>query len=203
MKIRNILWDADGALFNTYPAITFSLSKVLTNRELSVPLNVIDRLVRLSIDHCLETLSQRFKLELNLLRLQFADAHRTVSPSRQPPFPGAYNICEFISKYGGANIAFTKYEQESTQLLLDAHELSTFFLGVINAKQRYPGMIEAALARYCLEPNETLLIGEQALDIQAGQIAGVRTCLFGEQKTATKVDMHITRYSELFQYLNK
>ena len=40
--IRNILWDVDGTLFDTYPAITYAISKSLNKMGLSIALNVID-----------------------------------------------------------------------------------------------------------------------------------------------------------------
>ena len=51
MNVRNILWDVDGALFDTYPAITYALSRTLNELGLSIALNVIDSLARQSISH--------------------------------------------------------------------------------------------------------------------------------------------------------
>ena len=68
--IRNILWGVDGTLFDTTPAITYAISKSLNEPGHSLALNVIDGLACQSLDHCLTTLSKRFKLDPKLLRIQ-------------------------------------------------------------------------------------------------------------------------------------
>ena len=44
--IRNIIWDVDGTLFDTYPAITFAISKSLLESGQNMAMNMIDGLVR-------------------------------------------------------------------------------------------------------------------------------------------------------------
>ena len=204
--IRNILWDVDGTLFDTYPAITYAISKTLNEMGLSVALNMIDGLARQSLSHCIGTLSQRFKLDPNLLNRQFAEFYRTISPARQPPFPGVNEVCEFIHQNGGMNIAITHRGLESTQQLLAAHELVSFFMDTFTTEQGNPskpdpGMVETAIERYDLQPVETLLIGDREVDIQDGQAAGVRTFLFGKATTSAIPEMSITHYGELLQQL--
>ncbi|MFO7583234.1 MAG: hypothetical protein R6W69_00780 [Anaerolineales bacterium] len=47
--IRHLLWDLDGTLFDTYPAITYAISKSLNELGGAMALNVIDGLARQSI----------------------------------------------------------------------------------------------------------------------------------------------------------
>ena len=206
MDILNVLWDVDGTLFDTYPAITYAISKSLNEMGITIALNVIDGLARQSVDHCIVTLSQRFKLDLNLLRDRFAESYRSIDPANQLPFPGVHEVCERIHQNGGLNIAITHRNIQSTQGLLNAHELAQFFVDIFSVEQGYPHkpdptMLLAALKKHTLNPVETLLIGDRSYDIQAGQAAGVRTLLFGEVELSNPADFQIDDYAQLLSRL--
>jgi HAD superfamily hydrolase (TIGR01509 family) len=204
--IRNILWDVDGTLLDTYPVITYAISKTLTEMGVLTPLNVIDGLARQSLEGCLATLSQRFKLNPDLLRLRFAESYRTVPPANQPPFPGAREVCTLIHANGGLNIIVTHRAVSSTQSLLEAHEMASLFDAIFSVEQGYPrkpdpAMLEAAIQQFGLERAQTLVIGDRDLDIQAGRAAGVRTCLFGNSLLSEPADYHFDRYDQLLDLL--
>jgi HAD superfamily hydrolase (TIGR01509 family) len=204
--IKNILWDLDGTVFDTYPAITYAISKSLNELGFSLALNVIDGLARQSIDHCMETLSQRFKLDPNLLRAQFENSYHEVSPAKQIPFPGVREVCQWIHEHGGVNVIVTHREVRSTQTLLDFHDLTSSFDDILSAEQGYPRkpdptMVLVTLEKHNLTPAETLFIGDRELDIQAGRAAGIRTCLFGNLEIPTPVDIAINSYDQLLTKL--
>lgn len=204
--IKNLLWDVDGTLFDTYPAITYAISKTLGKMGASVALNVIDGLARRSIDHCLGTLSQRFKLDPDLLRLRFAESYRTIPPANQPPFPGVREVCELARVHDGRNIIVTHRAVASTQSLLEAHEMTSSFDAIFSVEQGYPrkpdpALLEAAIRQFQLERAETLMIGDRDLDIQAGRSAGVQTCLFGQVQLFDSADYRVDRYDQLLDLL--
>lgn len=204
--IKNILWDLDGTIFDTYPAITYAISRSLNELGHSLALNVIDGLARQSIDHCMETLSQRFKLDPNLLRAQFTKSYREVSPEKQIPFPGVREVCGCVHDHGGVNVIVTHRAVASTQKLLAVHGLTSCFDHIISSEQGYsrkpdPAMVLAVLEKHNLLPDETLMVGDRELDIQSGLAAGVHTCLFGGLKTSIPVDVTIDSYEQLLSNL--
>lgn len=205
--IKNLLWDVDGTLFDTYPAITYAISKTLSEMGVSAALNVIDGLARQSIDHCLETLSHRFKLDLDLLRLRFAESYRAIPPANQPPFPCVCEVCELARAHGGRNVIVTHRAVASTRSLLEAHGMTSSFDAIFSVEQGYPrkpdpALLEAAIRQFNLKRTETLMVGDRDLDIQAGRAAGVRTCLFGQAQLSTPADLHIAHYDRLLDHLN-
>lgn len=205
--MQNILWDLDGTLFDTYPAITYAISKSLNEMGLSVALNVIDGLARQSIALCLETLSQRFKLDPDLLGDRFAESYRRIDPANQPPYPGVRDVCALVHARGGLNVIVTHRSVHSTQRLLDTHHMAAYFDDIFSVvEQGYPrkpdpAMLLAALDKYTLNPSETLVVGDRELDIQAGQAAGLRTCLFGNSGLAVPADIHVSDYQQLLELL--
>lgn len=206
--IKNILWDVDGTLFDTYPAITFAISKTLKEAGVSAAMNMIDGLARQSLEYCLQILSQRFKLDPDLLRRRFAESYGTVSPANQPPFPGVREVCELIHTNGGLNIIVTHRAVSSTRSLLDAHDMTSLFDAVFSVEQGHPrkpdpAMLEAAIRQFELDKTETMVVGDRDLDIQAGRAAGVRTCLFGQAQIAARVDFKMDDYSQLLELLKE
>lgn len=204
--IRNLFWDLDGTIFDTYPAITYAISKSLNEMGLSVALNVIDGLARQSIEHCTVTVAQRFKLDPDLLRGRFAQSYRMVDPANQLPFPGVSEICESIHGRGGLNIIITHRGIRSTGKLLEIHGLATHFDDIFSVEQGYPrkpapAMILSALEKHHLDPVESMVIGDRELDIQAGRAAKVRTCLFGGAQLSTPADFKIEHYDQFLQIL--
>jgi HAD superfamily hydrolase (TIGR01509 family) len=206
--IKNLLWDLDGTLFDTYPAITYAISKSINELGGTIALNVIEGLARESIGHCLETLAARFRLDPNLLRTRYAENYRGLPLGNQPPFPGARETCAFIRQNGGHNIIITHREVTSCHLLLETHKMSALFDDIFSTEQGYPRkpapeMILAALGKYNLDPAKTLMIGDRVIDIQAGQAAGVATCLFGQADASSLPSLHIQEYDELLTNLDE
>jgi phosphoglycolate phosphatase-like HAD superfamily hydrolase len=206
MTIHNILWQVNGAFFDTYPALTYSFSKALNEMGVSAALNVIDGLVRRSLDDCVDTLSGRFKLDPQLLREKFLESYRSISPASQIPFPGVDSICEFIHRNGGVNLALTDIGVEFAGRLLETHQFSvwiadTLYMKTGDENQNGSALLRAVLDRYALHPGETLLIVTRGLDVQAGRMAGLRTCLYGKAETNVAADLQIETYSQLLRLL--
>lgn len=205
--IKNILWDVNGTLFDTYPAVTYAFSKTLNEMGHSIALNVIDGFVRRSFEECVETFSLRFKLDPGLLCHRFTESYRAIPPANQPLYPGVREVCESIHQHGGLNVAITHRSIQSTRRLIEAHNLSRLIDDIISAKQGYPhkpdpAMVLAALGRHALNPAETLLVGDRALDIQAGRAAGIGTCLLGKAALTVPADIQINDYQQLLELLN-
>ena len=203
---KNIIWDVDGSLFDTCPAVTYTFSKALNRLGFSVALNVIDSLVRQSLEQCLDVLSQRFTLDPDVLWQKFNELYETIPLANQPPFPGVQDVCRLIHQIGGRNVIVTHRSVSFARRLLAAHHLSELFDGIISTAQGFPpkpdpAIVRAALDKHELNPASTLLIGNRGIDIQAGQSAGVRTCLFGNMEQAPLADLRIEKYSELLQLL--
>lgn len=204
--IRNLLWDIDNVLFNTAPLVTYSICQSLNEMGCAIALNVVDDLARQSLEFCVETLAARYKLDQDILRQRSAERYRQISPLRQLPFPGVREVCAWIASQGGSNLIATARKQDSTRLLLSAHGLDDLFSGILSREQGYPGkpdpaILLAALEAHALQPSETMLVGHRARDIQAGQAAGLATCLFGVADLPCQPTLHVEHYAALLVYL--
>ncbi len=206
--IRHLLWDVDGTLFDTGPAVTYAISRSLNEMGYTIPLNVVDGLARQSLDVCVDTLAARFQLDPALLRQRSGECYRRIPPERQPPFPGAGEVCAWVAVRGGLNLIVTARKLESTRALLAAHGMTALFAEIFSAEQCYPckpdpAILLAALEKHALNPVEALLIGHRESDIQAGQAAGVATCLFGRAEVSSSPSLRVQDYGALLVYLGK
>lgn len=204
--IRNIFWDAEGALLDTYPAITYALCKSLNEVGVAVALNEIDRLVRRSFLYCLATLCERFSLDHNLLLLRFSETYQSVPIERHCLYPWVTEVCALIQSRG-LNIAMTRQTQDAFERFLTSHRLAPYFAGIISPEQTgacksKPVRIRAALEKYNLQPDETLVVSRHEIAIQAGRELSLRTCFLGQEAVLAKpVDLQVTDHSQLLKWL--
>lgn len=200
--IRNIVWDVDGTLFDTYPAITYALSKSLNRMGMPVALNMIDGLVRQSFRHCIATLCRRYKVDADVLRKHFTEVYQAVPLENQPPLVGAREVCQWIAERGGANVAVIYREGGDVRRLFAVHNLEPFFTGANDVSPDMgPGFIKTVLKKCRLDGGETLVIGDRELNLCAGREAGCQTCSYGYESPSGQVDIFIKNYSQLLAKL--
>jgi phosphoglycolate phosphatase-like HAD superfamily hydrolase len=71
--IRNIIWDLDGTLFDTYPAIVKAFKAALNDFGKDAPLDWIEELARSSVGYCVATLADKYQLDEDQLGNAFGD----------------------------------------------------------------------------------------------------------------------------------
>jgi len=200
--IRNAIWDFDGTLFDTYPAIGQAFQQALADFGAYAPLSEIEGLARVEMSYCTAELAARFDLDRDELIRRFAERHSAMPLAAQPPFPGVREVCETIAALGGVNAIVTHRRAESTAGLLTVHGLRPLFAEVITRDDGYPRKPDPAaflaiLRNQHLDARETLAIGDRELDILAGRAAGLPTCLFRDGPTTVPADIAIRDFKEL------
>jgi len=205
--IRHAIWDVDGTLFDTYPAISAAFLQALADFGAYAPLPEIESLARIELFHCAAELASRFSLETNDFLGAFGRHYAAVPPAAQPPFPGVRAVCERIAASGGVNAIVTHRHAQSLAGLLAAHGMQALFVEAITRDDGYPRKPDpaaflAVLQHQHLDPAETLSIGDRGIDILAGRAAGTRTCLFRGEPSEVPADLTICNYSELLEWLD-
>ena len=203
---RNIIWDVDGTLFNTYPAITRAFQAALNDFGKKESPVWIEGLAKTSLGHCAATLADKFKLNKEHIDQAFGKHYKHVRPEDQPPFPGVIAICDYINGIGGKNTIITHRGYESTNELLLANQMKHYFAGCITRddgypKKPHPAAFESILKLHKLVREETMTIGDRNIDVLAGQTAGIFTCFFGSKVDGLIADMTISSFDELYCYL--
>jgi phosphoglycolate phosphatase-like HAD superfamily hydrolase len=203
---RNIIWDVDGTLFDTYPAIARAFQLALNDLEKDASLNWIESLARISLSHCVTTLADQCQLNKEDIGQAFGEHYDQTPPEEQPPFPGVITVCEFICSLGGMNVIVTHRGHKSTNELLAANKMTHYFMGCLTRddgypKKPHPAALEAVLKTHNLRREETIAVGDREIDVLAGRATGIFTCLFGRPSGGVAADLTINNFDELHHYL--
>lgn len=204
--LRNIIWDVDGTLFDTYPAIAQAFKAALNDFGKEASLDWIEGLAKKSLDYCASTLADKYQLNEEDIGQAFGEHYDHTPPEEQPPFPGVKALCEYICSIGGKNVIVTHRGHEGTAELLAANHMTPYFAGCLARDDGYPKKpnptaFEAILKTHDLNREETLAVGDRDIDILAGQAAGLFTCLFGSETEGVIADLTVSSFEELYRYI--
>jgi phosphoglycolate phosphatase-like HAD superfamily hydrolase len=200
--IRHLIWDVDGTLFDTYPAIARSFQAAAHDLGAPVTYDEVLRLAQVSLDHCLTTLSSTYALPADQLEELFDQHYRTITPEDQPPFAGVEAVCEHIRSRGGLNLIVTHRGRAGLDRLLAAHRLTDYFADITSNDDAYPrkpdpAAFNALIERHQLPRETTLGVGDRDIDILAAQAAGLRAAFFGANYGASTPDFVFADYTAL------
>jgi phosphoglycolate phosphatase-like HAD superfamily hydrolase len=203
---RHIIWDVDGTLFDTYPAIAGAFKSALSDLGQDAPLGWIKELAQQSLGYCVSTLADRYSLTEEDVERGFDKHYSDTRPEEQPPFPGVIAVCRYICSSGGQNVIVTHRGREGTAELLAANDMAHYFASCLTRDDGYPkkpdpAAFEAILKRCNLTRGETLAVGDRDIDVLAGRAAGLFTCLFGATAEGAAADLTISHFDELHRYL--
>ncbi len=204
--IRNLIWDMDGTLFDTYPAINQAFALACADLGKPPPVSHIAPLTKKSRGHCTAVLATELSVDPDEVARHFTQDYGAVGPEQQPPFPGVQEVCAYIQHLGGKNIIVTHRQRESTERFLAVHRLANYFADVVGAEDGYASKPDAAaftamLRKHSLVPDETLGVGDRDIDILAAQAAGIRACLFGVEDVGVVPDLAVADFGELLRFL--
>jgi HAD superfamily hydrolase (TIGR01549 family) len=181
--MKAVIWDFDGTICDTYPAIAGAVNDALARFGQSASFDRIVELSSISLDRCIRTLATEHAIPYDQLDAAFVLTYQAIQPSQQPPFPGVLEICQRLVERGVLNFIVTHRRRASLTVLLTSHGLLSLFTEIIAAddgfpKKPAPDAIIHLLTTYAIAPEDALVIGDRESDILAGQAAGVPTCLF-------------------------
>jgi phosphoglycolate phosphatase-like HAD superfamily hydrolase len=203
---RSVIWDIDGTLFDTCPAIARAFKAALADLGADDSLERIADLARVSLGQCATTLPADHRLDAAVFEDAFSRHYASTTPDEQPPFPGARAVCEHIDRIGGRNVIVTHRGAQGTAELLAASHLTASFSGCVTAADGYPrkpdpAAFNAIIERCGLNRDQTLAIGDREIDVLAGRAAGVAICLFGHADPASEADLVVTDFADLLRLL--
>ena len=201
MRYDNIIWDFDGTLFNTYPAMCGDLQKVMEDLEVHVSLE--DLLARFTVSR--GTVLEWCGQQAGMTAQEVDRVYRAwVAEHGQPeahPFP---HVREFLARFreaGGRNFIFT-HRSGSVHDYLAKEGLTGYFTDVVSAGTTYARKPAPAgnlhlIETHGLDKARTLAVGDRELDILAANGAGIHACLFSPEPRETAADHRIRDLAEL------
>jgi phosphoglycolate phosphatase len=180
-RVRGIVFDLDGTLVDSYPAITASVNRARVAHHLP-PLPEAE--VRVHVGHGLESLiaelvgAANVEEGVRLFREHYAQAYASGTSALN----GASGVVHELSRRGyGLAVASNKPARFSEAILETLGMRGAFreVQGPDRAGTTKPEPTMLALCRRALEvgPDETLYVGDMVLDVETARRAGVPVVL--------------------------
>jgi len=208
-RYTDLIWDFDGTLFNTYPAMARALARALAKMGHQLPASEAHRLLKVSLHHAVEVSRNLFgPIEKEELEKRFLQERRMVEELLSHPFPGARAVCERMLALGGRNFIYTHKEKAVVQRLLHRFDMEKLISGIAAGDEGHPrkpspqGFLHL-VEQHKLTPPATLTIGDRPLDITAAHAAGLAAAQLVEEgsRIAEDADYHIRHLEELMPLL--
>lgn len=203
---KHIIWDFDGTLFNSYPAMLEAMMSLLDDFEIHEERNNILRLMKVSMGHMIEYLKEEYKINEDFIN-EYTVRREKYESKMLKPFDGVLDICNYIVSNGGDNHLFTHRDQSSIEYL-KKFDLYKYFTGLVTkdsgfARKPSPEGIYYLLNKYGLNKDETIMIGDRDIDLLSAKNAGISTCYFKQagDKPLEIADYVINHFHELKKIL--
>lgn len=193
--VKHVIWDLDGTLLDTYPAIVETLLKVLAEHGVTGDPAGLRRLLSGTFNETVEGLARQHGLSAAGLHTAYAGAHDEARHLNQPAFEGAPAALRAVRASGGLNLLATHRDRAGTRTLLERAGLWPLLddlASVSDGHARKPDgqLFQVLLNRHGLHAAEVLAVGDRRLDMDAGRAAGCRTALIGD--AAAAADLHFS-----------
>lgn len=191
MKYRDIAWDFDGTLYNSYPYIIQCLRRSLEQFGYTDTEENIARYAHVTVAHALAHYAPLCGCTAEeLLRW-----YRVFSAETSPltvPYEGIPELLRDITLAGGRNHICSNRRVPRCKVYLDRDGLTQYF-DVFSGPDAAPDLIAKPapdLIRLILDarklaPGELLMVGDRNLDLEAAHAAGSAGCFFDPDGFAT------------------
>lgn len=184
-----LLWDIDGTIFDTYPAILESFMIVyeeVHGEELD-PAEANLWLKRPAAE-----VFTRFEIP-EIYQERYYELNNERAGEGIPPFEGI----EEILAAAKINVIVTHRDNESAEALLEDWGLLHYFDEIISPNDAgYTSNPETSAHQYLLDKYELdWAIGDSEIDLAPAEDIGMKTCAF--QNDAIEADLYITEYTSL------
>jgi HAD superfamily hydrolase (TIGR01509 family) len=188
----NILWDFDGTLFDTYPALVEGFIE-LSQKDL----DHVEVLKWLKIDSL--TAFKHYGIDEDK-RAEYKRIDKQYSKEYSKPFEHLETVLSAVDN----NIIVTHRDMESTMYLLEKYHLTHYFKEIVSVEEQgfdrkpHPSSYEFVLKKYQID----LVVGDRELDLLPARKLGIKTVAFQNQNI--EADFHLEHYEDFIpSVLNK
>ncbi|MCR5090091.1 MAG: HAD-IA family hydrolase [Oscillospiraceae bacterium] len=178
----SFIWDMDGTLVDSYPAIVPAILDVCAAHGLELPAEAVhEHVIRTSVGELLSSVGHEHALdpkqlisEFNVLNDSRTDAIRAI--------PHAEEALLRLSDAGHRNFVYT-HRGASCRAILQNTGLLPYFTELVTALDGFarkpaPDAILYLMEKHRLSPSRCFYVGDRSLDIEAAENAGIGGILY-------------------------
>jgi len=208
MKINNIIWDFDGTIMDTYPAIASSTYNVAKNNNINITYDEILRMTKITLRYALEYISEKSAKSYQDLFQEYLIEYEKYDISSLLIFPHVIDVLQYIIDQGGKNYIITHRGKTSLVDHLKQKDLPDLFTYLISgdcdfARKPLPDAFIFLRDKFNLNPADTIVVGDRLLDVQAGYGAGFKGILYKNHQDFSGKIISIDDYSQLMDLLKE
>ncbi|MBR6790881.1 MAG: HAD-IA family hydrolase [Oscillospiraceae bacterium] len=204
--LKHFIWDFDGTLFDSYPAICEAFQRALREYGHDADKEEIFSHMIITIPTACRYYQEKLGLPDECIT-RFRQIQREIEPDWLVPIRGIMAFCEEVVKRGGHNYIYT-HRGATTHGFMEKSGMGAFFTEYVTAvdpgftQKPSPDAIRYLMEKYGMDPEETVMIGDRPIDVQSGKNAGVYGCFFDTGRTGTDggADWIIYDIDELKKY---
>jgi len=206
MKYTDVAWDFDGTLFDTYPNLVRAFKEALENYGYTAEEDEIWQKMSISIRHAVSFYAKKHGFDPD----EFRALHKRLEgfrPDLVKTYPGVKETLKAIKESGRRNHLYTNRDKGSVRYL-EAYDLLQYFDGLVTKedmrvlKPSPGGMIDLCRS-YQVNPEQMLMVGDRAVDIDSAKNAGTDACFYNTNGIAVPegTDFEIENIKDLLGYL--
>jgi phosphoglycolate phosphatase len=174
-----VIFDLDGTLIDTAPAIACALNHVIaTRRGEEVAVSLVRKLISRGAPELVGTAFGKSASSPERDLRDFRAAYGALDPKSQDLYPGAMETLRFLNEKGIRLGLCTNKPQSLTNALLDKLNLSPLFAAVIGGDlvpraKPHPDHLLAVLSALEAAPSDAFYVGDSEVDAQTARGAEV------------------------------
>lgn len=177
MKQVALIWDLDGTLLDSYPAILAGLEETYAHYQVPFHKEVVSRQILQTSVH---DLLSHMTLERGL-NFEEVSAFRASSlkekNSQIQLMDGAREVLEWTKEKGVVNFIYT-HKGDNTHHILENFQLAAYFEEVLTSasgfqRKPHPEALNYLVDKYQLDKESTYYIGDRQLDVDTALAAGI------------------------------
>jgi len=186
---REFIWDLDGTLLDTYPAMVAAMVQAVVDLGQQVTTTEAYQLMRQhSVGFTERTFAQRYGWDWQALRAKYQHYEPQLQVAPQP-FPGAADVLAKVQAVGGHNYLMT-HRNGLALTYLKQTGLYAYFDDFVTAAQPFPRKPNPAALNYLLDRHhvdrtQAVMVGDRNLDVEAGHRAQIAGYLFDVDELIT------------------
>lgn len=179
--LTNFLWDFDGTLMDTYPAMVRAVIRAAAKQGMHPDTEQVTAWMMHDLRYCLHQLAMKGHADEEQLYRDYRQEEAMIPPDQVSMMPGMQALLEALHQRGGRHFLVTHRGKDAWHYLAHAGVSSLFAGGVTREaglpRKPAPDMVLRVMEDFQLVPEHTMMIGDRPLDTEAGQRAGILSCM--------------------------
>ncbi|AGF56154.1 phosphoglycolate phosphatase-like HAD superfamily hydrolase [Clostridium saccharoperbutylacetonicum] len=205
--IKDIIWDFDGILFDTYPGTVNAFILALKDSGIEETSENVLNCLKISDSYAVTYFKKLYDLD-EAFNDKYNAYKKDIKPEMIRPFQFAKEVCRQFTALGGRNYIIT-HRGESTLKFLEHYSMRKHFTEIVTKQYGFkrkpdPEAFIYLIEKYKINKSSAMVIGDRECEILGGKSAGISTCLYNTNnvKISTEPDFYIESLEEIINIID-